>query len=223
MDEPEKKKRGRPKMSEEDKRRRKLERLGYVTPTDPTPPPAGGKSKNGGIGGDKRAVASSIVAMAHAGMKVPRVDTYDENAIMERFEMYLTHCEEQGVVPSMEGVYNWLGIGRTMWHNIINQVDGYIRGDNVVAVMHKIKDTMGEIVTGAAGAGLMNPAVAVLVMTNTFGYRDVKQVEHSNEVNVNIGGAALKELVDKYKPEEYIAEDIVETTYAESDTQDDVI
>lgn len=198
---PEPKRRGRPKMTDAEKAEAQMKRLQQKLEDakEPTPPPIKGSNKNGGEGGkDKAEIASNLIKMARKGMKLPRVDTFDADAIMKRFELYLGECEQNGIVPSMEGLYNWLGISRNAWWMIINRVDGHIRSDEVVSTLEQIKTVMGEIVSGASDAGLINTAISVLKMTNSFGYKDVKQVEHTNEVNVQIGMSDVKALVDKY-------------------------
>lgn len=201
---PEPKKRGRPKLTEQQKLENKLRRMQEKQATaDALPPPGiSPSSKNGGKGVDKQELASEIVRMARAGMKAKQVDLDSPDAIMQRFNMYLDDCEDRGIVPNMEGVYNWMGISRMTWNYIINRVDGHEKSDQVVSALETIKATMGEIVSYAADHGLINTAIAVLKLTNSFGYRDVKQVEHSNEVNIQIGGSDLKSLEQKYNAQQ---------------------
>lgn len=216
---------GRPRLTEEEKLARKMERLQKKmeesAPAPHTPPPPGEspKSKNGGKGVDKQELASDIVRMARAGMRASRVDLNSPEAIMMRFNMYLDDCESRGLVPNMEGVYNWLGISRMTWNYIINRADGHVKSDEVVATLENIRDTMGEITSYAADAGLINTAIAVLKLTNTFGYRDVKQVEHHNEINVQIGTTDIKSLEQKYSTEQLIVDtELAEP--AESDSEE---
>ena len=223
---PEPKRRGRPKMTDAEKAEAKMKRLQKQldAATEPTPPPVRGSKKNGGEGGkDKAEVASNLVKMARKGMKLPRVDTFDPDAIMNRFELYLGECETNGVIPTMEGLYNWMGISRNAWWMIINRVEGHIRSDEVVGTMEQIKTVMGEIVSGAADAGLINTAMGVLKMTNSFGYKDVKQVEHTNEVNVQIGMSDIKALTDKYSAEQLFVDTDCKEINAESAEPPDAI
>jgi hypothetical protein len=123
----------------------------------------------------------------------------------------------------MEGLYNWMGISRNAWWMIINRVEGHIRSDEVVGTMEQIKTVMGEIVSGAADAGLINTAMGVLKMTNSFGYKDVKQVEHTNEVNVQIGMSDIKALTDKYSAEQLFVDTDCKEINAESAEPPDAI
>lgn len=220
----EQKKRGRPRMTDEEKAAAKIARLQKQMETAPEPPPHPGDEpspKKWGKGGDKQEVASELIRLARAGMKLPRVDTKNPDAIRNRFELYLGECEGRGVVPTMEGLYNWLGISHKTWGFIINRVDGYIRSDEVVNTLEEIRGIMGEITSSAADAGLINTAIAVLKLTNLYGYRDVKQVEHSNEVSVKIGGSDLKTLQERYTAKEI---GVVEADYeiiAERDDPED--
>ena len=223
---PEPKRRGRPKMTDAEKAEAQMKRLQkkIEDAAEPTPPPEKVAKKNGGDGGkDKKELASNLVKMARMGMKLPRVDTFDAEAIRKRFDMYLTECEENGVVPTMEGLYNWLGISRMTWCHIINRHDGHIRSDEVVNTLEQIKSVMGEIVSGAADAGLINTAMGVLKMTNSFGYRDVKQVEHSQEINVQVGMSDIKALTDKYSAEQIFVDTDFKEIGAESDDPPEAI
>ncbi len=223
MQEP--KRKGRPRMTDEQKAEAKARRKqakeeaianGTYTPPPPRKVPI---DKNGGMGVDKKELASKLVAMARTGMKLPRVDTFSADAIRERFELYLDECQTNGVIPTMEGVYNWMGLSRNAWWLIITRAESHIRSDDVIHTMEAIKTVMGEIVSSAADAGLINTAIGVLKLTNNFGYKDVKQVEHNTDINVQIGMSDAKALTSKYTPEQFFVDAECSEIDAESEPQ----
>lgn len=199
----EKRKRGRPRLSEEEKERRKLERMGLLPVTNPPPPPMGDAPKNGGKGVDKEEQTREIIRNVREGLKANKVDTRSADDIRNRFDEYLENCENRGIVPSKEGVMLWFGINKSTWSRIINRVPGYERSDDVVEALETINSALGAITSSAADAGKISPAIAVLKLTNSYGYRDVKQVEHTNDINVQIGTSDLKGLLDKYGKDQY--------------------
>lgn len=217
------KRRGRPKMTEAEKAEAQMKRLQKKI-EDATPPPTDAPKRKRGDGGkDKAILASTLVAMARKGMKLPRVDTFDADAIKKRFELYLNECEQNGVVPTMEGMYNWMGISRNGWWKIANRVEGCIRSDEVVETMEEIKTVMGEIISAASDSGLINTAIGVIKLVNGFGYKDVKQIEHTNEVNVQIGMSDIKALTDKYSAEQLFVDTDCKEINAESAEPPDAI
>lgn len=223
---PEPKRRGRPKMTDAEKAEAQMKRLQkkIEDAAEPTPPPTDAPKKKRGEGGkDKSELASTLVAMARKGMKLPRVDTFDADAIRNRFELYLNECEKNGVVPTLEGMYNWMGISRMGWWKIANRVDGFIRSDEVVNTMEEIKTVMGEIISAASDSGLINTAIGVIKLVNGFGYKDVKHIEHQNEVNIQVGMSDIKALTDKYSAEQIFVDTDFKEIGAESDDPPEAI
>jgi hypothetical protein len=89
--------------------------------------------------------------------------------------------------------------------------------------MEEIKTVMGEIISAASDSGLINTAIGVIKLVNGFGYKDVKQIEHTNEVNVQIGMSDIKALTDKYSAEQLFVDTDCKEINAESDSPPDAI
>lgn len=220
-----KKKMGRPRLTEEEKKQRKIERMkaeleAATAPTDPPPPNISGSNKKGGDRGEpKNAEANkAIVRQVMRGMKHEIVDTYDEVAIIERFTEYLKDCEENSIIPTMEGVYLWLGMSKAHFGRILNRHETCTRPEPVVQACQKIKDAMASAVSSAADVGSIAPATAIMKLTNSFGYMDVKQVQHVDASTPRLGSEDdYKALQERYSTAQLIPEEIIETNFVELD------
>jgi hypothetical protein len=226
MAEPEKKKRGRPKLSEEEKNRRKLERLGYVPPADPTPSPNGSSQKKGGIGGEKKDKLDGIYdsVMATDPRKRHKIDINDADAIYKAFYDYMDNCKENGVIASNVGFALWIGYTENMLGRIRRRSEGAEKSTEVVEALEYVHSCIEKIWVEGGAAGVIRDAMAIFVTSNKFGYRDTKHVEHHAEVDNRLGSADYKSLEDKYSNEQLFIEaeyEVIENeNSAESDSAD---
>lgn len=240
-----KKGRGRPQLSAEEKKRRALERCkakleGQGTqkereektlkiiedhipdPNNPPGPNISTSKKNGGDRGSEKGVKNAetnraIIRHVYHGMKHSLVDTYSGDAIIERFMEYLNSCDEDGIIPTMEGVYLWLGMDKGYFSKIITRNESYIRPEETIHALEKIKSAMAAAVSSAADAGTIAPATAIMKLTNSFGYTDVKQVQHVATDTVRIGTEdSYKQLQEKYNLNQ-IMPDVIDTDFVELD------
>lgn len=222
MEEPEKKKRGRPKLSEEDKRRRQLERLGYVPPAPPTPK-SESKNKNGGIGGEKKDKLDGIYDSLKATdpRKRKKIDINDHEAIMAAFFDYVDCCKENGVVMSNVGFALWIGYTENMLGRIRRRSEGAEKSQEVVDALNYIHDAIEKVWVEGGAAGVIRDAMAIFVTSNKFGYRDTKHVEHHAEVDNRLGAADYKSLEDKYSNEQLFIEAEYSVIENENTTESD--
>jgi hypothetical protein len=217
-----KKKMGRPRLSDEEKKQRKIERMKaeLEAATNPPPPNISESRKKGGDRGEpKNAEANkAIVSQALRGMKHDMVDTYNDEEILHRFMEYLNDCKENCIIPTMEGVYLWLGMSKQYFSHIVNRYENYTRPEPVVQAMQKIKDAMASVVSSAADVGSIAQATAIMKITNQFGYLDVKQVQHIDASTPKIGTEEdYNALQERYSAAQLIPDDIIETDYVELD------
>lgn len=220
-------------LTEEEKAKRKMERaiaeynkISGKKPeseTPPLPPPKGYTPKGGkGVENKNAEINRNIVRHVKSGLKHDTVDTYDAEAVATRFYEYLDACEADGIVPSMEGMYLWLGMDKSYFSRIINRGDSWQRPEAVVETFKRMKEAMATIVSSAADVGSIAPTTAVMKLTNSFGYMDVKQVQHIDVSTPRIGiEDDLSRLAEKYKPSEIgiIETDAVDVTL---DYDDDI-
>ena len=187
-------------MSEEEKR----------TKTPPRPPSGRSGKKGGdrGLSKSERAKTNrAILENVSKGMKHSLVDTYDAEAILDRFAGYIEECKADGIIPTMEGVYLWLGMNKMYFCQILNRYEHYTRPEAVVNAFQKIKAAMAAIVSSAADVGSIAPATAIMKLTNSFGYVDVKQVQHVDSTTPIIGAEEdISRLEAAYKPNQLIVD-----------------
>lgn len=207
MAEPEKKKRGRPKLSEEDKRRRQLERLGYVPP-DPPSPKNKTPEKNGGVGVDKKDKLDGIYdsLIATDPRKRHKIDINDHEEIMKAFFEYIENCKENGTIASNVGFALWIGYSEEMLNKIRARAEGAEKPQEVVDALNYIRGAIEKIWVEGGAAGVIRDAMAIFVTSNKFGYRDTKHVEHHAEIDNRLGTTDYKSLEDKYSSSELIVD-----------------
>lgn len=216
--------RGRPKMTEEQRQKKRLESLKAEIESiegEAPPPPLGDSKKNRGDRWSNEPKSAetnrSIIRNARKGLKHDLVDTYNEFAIMNRFMEFLDECEEDGIVPTVEGLYLWLGMDKSYFNKIINRHESYIRPEQVVETLQRINAAMAAMVSSAADAGSIAPATAIMKLTNCFGYRDVKQVQHVDSSAPRLGSEDdYKKLQERYSVQQIIP-DVIDADFVEVD------
>ena len=156
--------RGRPKLTPEEKQRRKEERgLESVSAANISFAPINMEA------GDN----ARYLAHAMAVMNMPKIDTTDPKQVEERIHWYLNHCVTNDMKPTVKGFCNALGVARnTLWR----WKTGQFRPGTHEEIIVRAYDLLEEMWENYMQNGKINPMAGVFLGVNNFGYRDVKQV-----------------------------------------------
>lgn len=164
--------RGRPRLSDEEKKERKAKReLGLEVP---------GTRHDLSLqveAGDN----ARYLAHAMAVMNLPKIDISDPVQVEERIQWYLHHCVDNDMKPTVKGFCNALGgISRnTLW----TWKTGQFRAGTHEEIIVRAYDLLEEMWENYMQNGKINPMAGVFLGVNNFGYRDVKQVNLTPVVN----------------------------------------
>lgn len=188
-------KRGRPRLSEEEKKERALMRKNGELPTVKRPDISALRSEQTEPGDNAK-----YLAHAMATMNLPKIDTSDPVQVEERINWYLHHCIDNDMKPTVKGFCNALGIVRnTLW----TWRTGQYRKDTHEEIIVKAYDLLEEMWENYMQNGKINPMAGVFLGVNNFGYRDVKQVNvapvaenHDNALDIETIEAKYAELPD---------------------------
>jgi hypothetical protein len=164
MDESVKRGRGRPRLSEEEKKERaEMRKTGELAT----------RTRNDLREQVEPGDNAKYLAHAMAVMNMPRIDTSDPVQVEERIQWYLCHCVDNDMKPTVKGFCNALGISRnTLW----TWRTGQFRAGTHEEIVVRAYDLLEEMWENYMQNGKINPMAGVFLGVNNFGYRDVKQV-----------------------------------------------
>lgn len=158
-------KRGRPRLSDEEKKQRALMR------------------KNGELESFKRPDCtvqtdkgdnSKYLRHALATMGMPPIDIANAKQVEERINWYFVHCAEDDMKPSVNGLCNALGIHRDTLHTWRT---GEYRSDSHQAVVLRAYRLLEELWEDYMQNGKINPVSGIFLAKNMFvGYSDKQEV-----------------------------------------------
>ena len=164
MEEEKKRGRGRPALTEEEKRERALARKnGELAP---------GKSK---FGEEYVQVGDNSKYLRHAlaTLNMPPIDIADAKQVSERLWWYFDHCAENDMKPTVNGMCNSLGIHRDTLHTWRT---GEYRADSHQAIIMKAYRVLEELWEDYMLNGKINPVSGIFLSKNLFyGYADKQE------------------------------------------------
>lgn len=225
----EKKKRGRPRLTDEEreerrirnnekqKEKRRIQKEQGYKPYRYTPPPSKkGQNKNGGIGGQEPSILR-IAELMTMGLRVERVDVKDPEALIHRAEGYIEYCKQNSLVPMMSGLYVAMGINKQYFDELVTGSERVHSSQAVRDTLTVIKTVIAAGFQAAAANQEVAPPVAVLVMTNEQGYLDTKKIEHHKEINVQVEAISeFQDMANRYGIKAMTASDnVIETDYTD--------
>ena len=96
----------------------------------------------------------------------------DNNAVVERYIWYLNVCEMHDDRPTVAGFA--LAMGYTREH-IRHVKDGVVKSvpQDVVLTLKRVWDGLNQLMEQFMMDGKLNPATAIFLLKNNFGYKDV--------------------------------------------------
>ena len=105
-------------------------------------------------------------------MMKPRMDTRSADAVSERFLWYLDVCEKYDDRPTIEGFALASGYDRV---SLKRMKDGEFKSvpDDVRNTLKRIWDLTNQMMTQYMVDGHLNPATAIFLLKNNYGYKDV--------------------------------------------------
>ena len=164
MEEEKKRGRGRPALTDEQKRANALARKnGELAP---------GKKKFGEENvqpGDN----SKYLRHALATLNLPPIDIASASQVSERIWWYFNHCAESDMKPTVNGMCNALGIHRDTLHTWRT---GEFRADSHQAIILKAYRVLEELWEDYMLNGKINPVSGIFLSKNLFyGYADKQE------------------------------------------------
>lgn len=161
MEDIQKPSRGRPRLSDEEKRERKLMRQNGELPIreDHRLKVAPGDNKQ-------------YLRHALATMGMPPIDISDPKQVEERIQWYFCHCAEDDMKPSVMGLCNALGVTRD---TLISWRTGRYRADSHQAIAARAHAVLEELMETYMQNGKINPVSGIFLMKNNYGYSDKQE------------------------------------------------
>jgi hypothetical protein len=173
--------RGRPRLSDEEKKQRAVMRQqgelpparvgGFNTYTDP---------------GDN----TKFLLHALAIRDLPKIDTSDPKQVEERLDWYFTHCAEADIKPTVKGFCNALGVNKqSLWQ----WKTGARRPDTHEEIILRAYDLLEEMWENYMQNGKINPVAGIFLGKNNFGYRDQQEyLLTPNQANQPVDPATIE-------------------------------
>ena len=164
MEEEKKRGRGRPPLTDEQKRENALARKrGELAP---------GK-KNFGEENIQAGDNSRYLRHALATLELPPIDISNAAQVSERLGWYFNHCADSDMKPTVNGMCNALGIHRDTLHAWRT---GEYRADSHQAIVMKAYRVLEELWEDYMLNGKINPVSGIFLSKNLFyGYADKQE------------------------------------------------
>ena len=164
MEEPKKRGRGRPPLTEEQKKQNALARqMGALE---------SGKPKFGQENvqpGDN----SKYIRHALATLNLPPIDIADPAQVEDRIGWYFGHCMESDMKPTVMGMCNALGISRNTIRTWYNED---FRATTHAPVVKKAYALLEELWEDYMLNGKINPVSGIFIGKNAWNYADKQEV-----------------------------------------------
>lgn len=164
--------RGRPRLSDEEKKLRAKQRasgeLKSFTRPDLKNRPSIAHQQNIEQGDNTKYVNHMLSVM-----RLPRIDTTDPQQVQTRIDEYFELCTINDMKPTVKGFCNALGIAKqTLW----GWKTGARRADTHEEIILRAYDGLEALWEDYMQNGKINPMAGVFLGVNNYGYKDVKQV-----------------------------------------------
>lgn len=122
-----------------------------------------------------------MVAHAVQIMSFPPIDTHNAEQVQTRTYEYLGLCAQNGMKPGIEGYALALGINR---QSLLQIRKGMLkRPKEVVEIMERTCQLVGEIMENGITDGKINPLVGFFFMRNNHGYKNADPDEEPQNTN----------------------------------------
>jgi hypothetical protein len=163
MNEENKPKRGRPRLSDEEKKERALKRQNGELQSFKRPDSTVQASP-----GDN----AQYIRHALANLSMPPIDISDPAQVEDRVMWYFNHCIEDDMKPTVMGLANAMGVNRDTiqaWHK------GEYRAGTHQHIIQRAYALMEEQWQHYMLNGKVNPVAGIFLAKNLFGYSDKQE------------------------------------------------
>lgn len=116
---------------------------------------------------------SRYLRHALASWGLPPIDISDPVQVEKRMMEYFNYCLDNDRKPNMVGLANWLGVGKD---TLNSWKRGEYRTTTHSPLIQKAAELMEEQWVDYMLNGKVNPASAIFIGKNHFGYKDVQDV-----------------------------------------------
>lgn len=165
MDDIQKPKRGRPRLSDEEKTERAIKRANGELPPITRP-----DRQVQTAPGDN----SMFIRHALATIGMPPIDISDAQQVEERIHWYFVHCVDNDMKPTVTGLCNALGITR---ETLLTWRTGKFRAGTHQAIAARAHAVLEELMETYMQNGKINPVSGIFLMKNLFvGFSDKQEV-----------------------------------------------
>ena len=163
MDDIQKPKRGRPRLSEEEKKERAVMRANGELPTFTRPD----RSVQTDSGDNSKYLRHALTTMG-----LPPIDISDPKQVEDRINWYFVHCVENDMKPAVLGLCNSLGICKD---TLLAWRTGVYRADTHQAIAVRAHRVLEELWEYYMENGKINPVSGIFLAKNLFGGYSDKQ------------------------------------------------
>lgn len=183
--------RGRPRLSEEEKKlRAKMRQTGELKTVKR--PDAADRTLGYVEEGDNTKYVRHMMSV----MQMPRIDIADPKQVQNRINEYFELCTVNDMKPTVKGFCNAIGIAKqTLW----SWKTGARRADTHEEIILRAYDGLEALWEDYMMNGKINPMAGVFLGVNNYGYKDVKQVNLTPVVQNEPETIDLVALEEKYK------------------------
>ena len=122
---------------------------------------------------------TKYIMSSWAVANMPKFDMNDPKQVEKRVYDYFMFCAEQDIKPSLPGMAAALQIDRRRLWEIRENVQGrntYVTNDETREVLKKATRVLELILVEYSQNGKMNPAIAIFLLKNGFGYSDTQEI-----------------------------------------------
>lgn len=155
--------RGRPRLSDEEKKKRAVMRANGELPIREDHQLKTNKGDN-----------SQYIRHALASIGLPPIDISDSKQVAERINWYFVHCSDDDMRPTVTGLCNALGITRD---TLIAWRTGKYRADSHQAIAARAHSVLEELMENYMQNGKINPVSGIFLMKNLYsGFSDKQEV-----------------------------------------------
>lgn len=162
-DAPVKRGRGRPPLTEEEKKTR-----AELRAMNPAPPKYGVNALQNMETGDN----ARFLAHAMAVRSMPPIDISDPVQVKQRIDEYFVLCGQYDMKPTVKGFCNSLRISR---NTLFEWKRGNYRASTHQAIVLEAYDTLEEMWENYMQNGKINPVSGIFLGKNNFGYADKQE------------------------------------------------
>lgn len=153
-----------------------------------------------------------LMREARVSIDLPPINIADPKQVEQRIGEYLDFCEQNGKIPQLPGLANWLGVPRerlTKWKN------GDVREETHTPLIQRTIMLIEEIWVDMMQNNKINPANGIFLAKNLLQYKDQTDIAVMPTED-KIKKLSDAEIADWYKDEQKVETDFVDNAERET-------